>query len=298
MYIPEHKPKLYLNTTEVDNISIDNKVFFIEDSHRYYFKDDIVDGKIVPFNKSKYKFRSPTGILADFKEHFDAVGVSERYVKKHGLLITPEELRDQWSEKARIASDRGSKLHAYCESIYDGWNFGEEPEEIQASHARDAIESLSSDGWKLAKTELLVFNPVLRLAGQVDLLLKKDNGTYGIFDYKFLKEPIKMKSFYNGRTRKYKMMSGPFRFLMDCNYYHYSIQMEFYRMLMGQFGDKITNKDLVVMTEDGYAIVPGADIKMWVSEDGALQASYKLFNGKLYDSSKDPKYMGAPFKLI
>lgn len=298
MYIPIHKPKIYLKGMEVDNVSVDNKVFFIEDAHRYYFHEDIVDGKPVPFDKSKYKFRSPTGILADFKEHFDSIGVSERYVIKHGLDITAEELRAQWAEKARVASDRGSKLHAYCESLYDGWDFGYEPEEVQAVHARAALAELKSDGWKLAKTELLVFSNVLKIAGQVDLLLKKADGTYGIFDYKFLKEPIQRKSFYNARTKRFKMMSGPFRFLMDSNFFHYSIQMEFYKMLMGAFGKNVVNKDLVVMTTEGYDIVPGFDITMWVDEDGVLHAMYKKFNGRWYNSSEDPKYMANPYKIV
>jgi hypothetical protein len=204
-----------------------------------------------------------------------------------------------------VASDRGSKLHAYCESIYDGWDFGEIPQEPQARQAEKALELIERAGWSLAKTELLVYNTVLRLAGQVDLLLKKKvkikgkpTTVLGIFDYKFLKEPIQKKSFYNGRTKKYKMMSGPFRHLMDCNYYHYSIQMELYRMLMGKTGKRVVKKTLIVMTEDDYDFIDGYDIKIWVDKYGALQAKYKKFNGEMYDSSKDRDYDEFPYYVI
>jgi len=303
MFVPENKPKLYVKGLEVDNVSADGKVFFLEDGHKYYHIDDITNNKLVNFNASKYRFRSPTGILARFKEHFDAEAVSIQYVKKHRLEISPEELRDSWSEKGRVASDRGSKLHAYCESIYDGWDFGEVPQEPQARQAEKAIKKLKSMKWRLARTELLVYNTKLRVAGQVDLLLKrkvKGELQLGIFDYKFLKEPIQKKSFYNHRTRKYKMMTGPFKYLMDSNYYHYSIQMELYRMLMSKKNRiKVTHKVLVVMTEDGFSLVKGYPMRIWVDSDGILQAKYKKWNGEIYNSSYDEEYNRyEPYKVI
>jgi hypothetical protein len=66
------------------------------------------------------------------------------------------------------------------------------------------------------KTELLVYSLELRMAGQVDLLMRNEDSTeYHILDYKFIKEPLERKSYYNRFTRKYKMMSGPFSRLMD-----------------------------------------------------------------------------------
>jgi len=306
MYVPEFKPSITVEGVVVDNVSPDKKVVFIEDDHKYFHVDDINNNKLIDFASSKFRFRSPTGVLAGFKEHFDSVGISERYVEKHGLEISAEELRAEWAEKARVASDRGSKLHAYCESIYDGWDFGETPEEPQARQAEKALNLMEKAKWKLSKTELLVYNTRLRLAGQVDLLMKKrvkvkgiPTTIFGIFDYKFLKEPIQKKSFYNSRTRKYKMMSGPFKHLMDCNYYHYSIQMELYKMLMGGLGNKVYKKTLIVMTVDDYDFVDGYDMKIWVDKFGTLQAKYRKFNGDLYDSSKDEEYdRDNPYQLI
>jgi ATP-dependent exoDNAse (exonuclease V) beta subunit len=43
----------------------------------------------------------------------------------------------------------------------------------------------------LAKTELLVYSLELRMAGQVDLLMRNEDSTeYHILDYKFIKEPL------------------------------------------------------------------------------------------------------------
>ena len=301
MYVPQNKEKLFSGEVEVQNISPDGKVIFIEETHKYYHTDDIVNGKLLPFNKSKYSFKSPTGIIGDFHEHFDALGISERYVVKHQLSITAEELRAEWSEKARVASDRGSLLHSLGESIFDGWNFGDLPDLPQVGFLMDALEEIYQGDWKLAKTELLVYNTGFKIAGQADIVLKRpsDSGfEYGIFDYKFLKEALSKKSFYNPRTKQYKKMYGPFRHLPDTNFYHYSIQLEFYRMLMGNLGDKVVNKTLVVVTDEAYYLEECLDIKMWVDTEGFLQARYPLWNGKIFDSSKDKIYKKNQYRIV
>jgi ATP-dependent exoDNAse (exonuclease V) beta subunit len=105
----------------------------------------------------------------------------------------------------------------------------------------------------LAKTELLVYSLELRMAGQVDLLMRNEDSTeYHILDYKFIKEPL--ESYYNRFTRKYKMMSGPFSRLMDTNYSHYSIQLEIYRYLMGAVGRKVKTKRLMVVTQKATSL--------------------------------------------
>jgi ATP-dependent exoDNAse (exonuclease V) beta subunit len=109
----------------------------------------------------------------------------------------------------------------------------------------------------LAKTELLVYSLELRMAGQVDLLMRNEDSTeYHILDYKFIKEPLERKSYYNRFTRKYKMMSGPFS-RMDTNYSHYSIQLEIYRYLMGAVGRKV--KTTYGCYSEGYELVHDPD---------------------------------------
>jgi ATP-dependent exoDNAse (exonuclease V) beta subunit len=57
----------------------------------------------------------------------------------------------------------------------------------------------------LAKTELLVYSLELRMAGQVDLLMRNEDSTeYHILDYKFIKEPLERKSYYNRFTGSIK----------------------------------------------------------------------------------------------
>jgi hypothetical protein len=273
-------------------------VFFLEDGHKYYHEDDIVDGKILPFEDSKYMFRSPTGLIKDFHEEFDSPVQAEKYVKKHKLPITAEQLLFAWEYIADHASYEGTLLHGYGEALFNKWPCPP-PASAKAPLVLDVYKKLTAK-YLLAKTELLVYSDKIRLAGQSDLLMKNHDSTeYYILDYKFLKEPLEMKSYYNRFTRKYKMMYGPFRFLMDTNYYHYSIQLEIYRMLMGALGTKVKTKQLIVVTPDSCNIVDAYPMKIWVSKDYVLHAKYRYGKNKerLYDSSLDESYLDNPYYM-
>jgi hypothetical protein len=110
----------------------------------------------------------------------------------------------------------GTTLHGYGESLFNKWGM-QAPDLAKTRFVEDLHKELTSK-YVLAKTELLVYSLELRMAGQVDLLMRNEDSTeYHILDYKFIKEPLERKSYYNRFTRKYKMMSGPFSRLMDTN---------------------------------------------------------------------------------
>jgi hypothetical protein len=44
------------------------------------------------FENSKYAFRSPTGLIKDFHEEFDTIPEAKKYVIRHKLSITWEQL--------------------------------------------------------------------------------------------------------------------------------------------------------------------------------------------------------------
>lgn len=298
MLIADWRPALYCKGVMCDNTSQNKKVFFLEDGHKYYHEDDIVNGQVVPFEDSKFMFRSPTGLIKDFHEEFETEMQATKYVKKYRLPITPEQLMFAWDYIADAASFEGTILHGYGEALFNNWPCPKpdlkKAEYVQAVHRRLTARYI------LAKTELLVYSEHIRLAGQSDLLMKnKDSTEYYILDYKFLKEPLEMKSYYNRFKRRYKMMYGPFRFLMDTNYYHYSIQLELYRMLMGTLGTKVKAKQLIVITPDSCNIVNAYPMRIWVSSDYILHARYRYGKNKerLYDSSKDSSYLENPYYM-
>jgi ATP-dependent exoDNAse (exonuclease V) beta subunit len=140
-------------------------------------------------------------------------------------------------------------LHGYGESLFNKWGM-QAPDLAKTRFVEDLHKELTSK-YVLA-TELLVYSLELRMAGQVDLLMRNEDSTeYHILDYKFIKEPLERKSYYNRFTQ---MMSGPFSRLMDTNYSHYSIQLEIYRYLMGAVGRKVKTKRLMVVTQKATSL--------------------------------------------
>jgi hypothetical protein len=62
------------------------------------------------FENSKYAFRSPTGLIKDFHEEFDTIPEAKKYVIRHKLSITWEQLA--WDMLGDMASLRGQPCTA------------------------------------------------------------------------------------------------------------------------------------------------------------------------------------------
>lgn len=275
------REKLILNGDAYDNASVDNKVGFIEDTHTYLFVDD-----------KKFKFNSVTTLIKDYEEHKDSMEMATKASKNPNSKYfgqDPNKLVVEWQAKADKASGEGTILHAYGEDLLNEVENIEVPDLPKAKWVPEIVKKLWERDYELAKTELLVYSRDLALAGQSDILLKKKRGDeyeYMIYDWKFLGDKIKTKSFYNPYTRRYKKMFGPFKHLMDCNWIHYSIQLSIYQTLTGN-PNAIREKVLVVVYDDGYELVPTYPMRVFWDENLQLQAVYEIYNGKFYDSRTD-----------
>lgn len=285
-----------INGIQYDNLSVDKKVGFIEEGHIYtYFPDP------------EFKFNSATSLLKNYEEHFDEMAMSEKCSKNRRKPEyygrTPEDIRAEWAAKALEASTMGTALHDYGEKLLNGEGVPKEhiPDSPKAKFVPRLVEDLWEQGYELAMTELLVYNIPLAICGQSDILLKKQKPdlsyNYMIYDFKFLNKPIQKKSFYNTRTRKYKYMSGPFKWLMDCNWCHYSIQLSIYQTLAGD-PSMVKEKVLVVVTDDGYEFVPCLPMRVFWDENKQLQCVHMTYKGEWYDSRTDKFYKKKPADIV
>jgi hypothetical protein len=264
-----------------DNISLDGKVGFIEKNHKYVMIDD-----------PSLTFNSVTTALKSYHEEFDADTVIEKIIndpKSPYYQGNPEEIKEKWQKKAYKASSEGTLLHAYGEALLNGQKVKNPPLHLTKSiWVPQIVDDLKDKGYEIAKTELLVYSPEIYLAGQSDIILKKLNPAskeyeYMIYDWKFLGKPIQKTSFYNRKTRKYKMMYKPFHLLKDCNWIHYSIQLAMYQTLTGN-PSNVLEKVLVCVYDDGWEYVPAYPIRVFWDQDYNLQAVYELSSGRVYDS--------------
>ena len=76
------------------------------------------------------------------------------------------------------------------------------------------------------KTELRIFHSVLKLAGSIDYICIKPNGHFIIIDWKRSKK-INTTPFMEKCSKFPGLTSLP-----DCNYYHYSLQLNIYKYIL------------------------------------------------------------------
>lgn len=160
---------------------------------------------------------------------------------------------DAWDEKTRLSCERGTKIHAELEnSLYEAGSnvslkkygiggkfecrknyteldlpYGVYPEYL--------ISRESNDG-------------ILRIAGQIDLLVKNGNEII-ICDYK-TNEKIDLKSGFNSQTKSNSKMLYPLNTLDDCNYYHYTLQLSTYAWMIQKLNPDFVIKDLILIHYD------------------------------------------------
>ena len=193
-------------------------------------------------NRSDITFTSVTTFVDQFFEKFDAEKIAKKLVNTHPKYLgrTVSSLLGDW-EKAR---QHGTIVHQEIED----W-IKKDIEPIQA-------QSISGVRWirdykKLNNIELfsevIVYSTELSIAGTVDLLaLNKITNKYEIVDWKTSKKITKES--YNGKVG----IKPESKKIMDCNYYHYALQLSLYRYILEEYYDlEIQNQIIIQLQSDG-----------------------------------------------
>ena len=99
-------------------------------------------------------------------------------------------------------------------------------ERLEFRAAWNEVEKIKSAGFLSLEPEKLIFSPRFRVAGSIDLLVKKAPAHYLMIDWKRVKE-IKYSGFRN-RTGTHPATMH----LQDCNFIHYSLQLSIYEQIL------------------------------------------------------------------
>ena len=193
-------------------------------------------------NRSDITFTSVTTFVDQFFEKFDSEKIAKKLVNTHPKYLgrTVSSLLGDW-EKAR---QHGTNVHQEIED----W-IKKDIEPIQA-------QSISGVRWirdnkKLNNIELfsevIVYSTELSIAGTIDLLaLNKITNKYEIIDWKTSKKITKES--YNGKVG----IKPESKKIMDCNYYHYALQLSLYRYILEEYYDlQIQNQIIIQLQNDG-----------------------------------------------
>ena len=171
---------------------------------------------------------SATTLINRFFKDFDAEKIAKKIEERRGV---PKKITMKvWADEGTQAAEDGLKLHRDIEDYFEN--------KIEQS-SREFKFFLEFYKNKLGsptpfRTEWRIFDNNRKVAGTADLVLRKKDGTFAIYDWKRSKE-IKRNGhpdFHTKITAKgVSLMSG----IEHCNYIHYSLQLNIYKKILEKY---------------------------------------------------------------
>lgn len=230
--------------------------------------------QLISFEESSHTYnvigvgemRPVSSVIAMFFNPFDADRASIK--KCHGDTLAAAKLREEWDARGAFASQTGTYLHKQIEKYL---NQRVEPHDLLCDleyngkylHLNKWVDI--SKEWSYFKafdcattyqpfrTEWCVFDKEAGIAGTIDLICTRNDGTYEIYDWKRSNkiDPAERNQWSSG-------ING-LEHMTDTAYSHYCLQQNLYRyMLEKNYGISISRMNLVVLHPnlDSYKIVP------------------------------------------
>lgn len=205
----------------------DSRIEFHPDTHTYAV-DGTPDG-----------LTSVTTFIHHYFPAFDAKRVV-KYMKNKSEKypnMTDTEIIKKWTEDGKQSAKKGTSLHQMIELFYNGDETKHE-DSVEFQYFLSFHETVK-ERLTPFRTEWSIFDGEIDLAGQLDMLYKKGDGTYALYDWKCVKE-IKMSNSYE---KGLGICSG----LDHCNFYHYSLQLHIYkRILETRYDITVSEMKLVI----------------------------------------------------
>lgn len=202
-------------------------------------------------DQTRTDFTSTTTFIKKFFDEFNADVVINKMIrfgafkKKYGDK-TPEQLKQEWKENGRIASQRGSRLHKYIEDFYNGVETGADEVadlDIEISYFYNFLQNVSYGKLIPYRTEWYIFDEEKKIAGSIDMVFQVDPRAphkVAIYDWKCSKEIKTTNSYEKGRA--------PLSHLANCNFNHYSLQLNVYKYIIEKYyGLEVVDMNLVIM---------------------------------------------------
>ena len=250
-------------------------IAFVEETHKYF---DVTqpDKKFVSVTTMIHSFTQPFD-----KEFWSAYKALEKLLSKEAWAIEKKSLLntkkfnkvllelqeidendfnreqqailDAWDEENRKSCDRGTKIHADLENSFYKKGSGIDISKYQIGGTfeckKDYYELDIENGvYPEYLISYVTKGEKLRIAGQIDLLVKKGNKII-IGDWKTNKK-IETKSFFNSKTKTSVKMKFPLNNLDDVNYYHYTLQLSTYAWMIQKLHPEFEIEDLVLVHFD------------------------------------------------
>jgi len=203
--------------------------------------------------------------------------------------MTSAEIKAQWKKNGESVSGAGTDLHFDIECFMNQNIVDEKDEPIDYTHQelieiyeQDLREGILppnvSEEWdffltfvkayphlKPYRTEWMIYDEELKLAGSIDMVYENPDGSLTIYDWKRAKEIVKISSFNKfGVTEE-------INHIPDTNFWHYSLQLNTYKAILERkYGKKVGELFLVRLhpnhPQKTFELIPCAHLQNEIKE--------------------------------
>lgn len=258
----------------------DANIEFEETSHKYTI---LVD--------PESKYTSVTTWIHSMFPSFNAALVIKQMMRGKGWKeghkywgLSADQIKAQWAANGAAVSGAGTDMHYQIECFMNNPDLapGYTHEQLRLNYYLEKglkePQQPSSLEWeffqrfvcdfphlKPFRTEWVVYDEELKLAGSIDMVYENPDGTLSIYDWKRSKDITKVDP-YN----KYGIPK-PISHLHNSNFWHYAIQLNTYKAILERkYGKKVTYLCLVRLHPDAeegtYELLEVPDLSTEINE--------------------------------
>lgn len=214
----------------------DSHISFDEGPHIYTIDGDSSFTSCTTWIHSHFSHFDADKVLDNI---FNGTKMQDPNYKYYGM--TREEIKAQWN--GNEASLLGTAMHYDIECYYN--NMEVTNDSIEYSYFKKFAEDYKH--LKAYRTEWMVYDKELQLAGSIDMVFEDEDGDKWIYDWKRSKD-ITTESFGNKTA-----LTPCIGHLPDANFYHYALQLNVYRTILeNKYDQKIKGMCLVRLHPNNY----------------------------------------------
>jgi ATP-dependent exoDNAse (exonuclease V) beta subunit len=193
----------------------DSHITFDEGPHIYTIDGDSSFMSVTTWNHKHFKPFDSDGII-------NRMMSSKNWCNSKYFGQTKEEIKAMWSANGQQSSAAGTKMHYDIECFYN--NNAVENDSVEFSYFMKFHSNIPD--LKPYRTEWMIYDKELKLAGSIDMIYENPDGTLDICDWKRSKEIKKFNYWGNSATTEC------IEHLPDVNYWHYTLQLNTYKYLL------------------------------------------------------------------
>jgi ATP-dependent exoDNAse (exonuclease V) beta subunit len=180
--------------------------------------------------------------------------------------MTPEQIKAQWNANSGEVAQAGTDMHYQIECFMnnDELSPGYTHQDLLDLEHKDNSSTLewsyflefvkNNPELKPYRTEWLVYDEEIKIAGSIDMVYENPDGTLLIYDWKRSREITKANNW--NKTA----ITECIQHLPDTNFWHYTLQLNTYKTILEKrYGKKVTGMFLVKLhpqnTNKSYQIL-------------------------------------------